>query len=64
MDNIFDTVRAAMQQAKATFQAADNTANQMATLLTGRLRKVDRYTLRELKRELTHFDAVKGKWKD
>lgn len=65
MENAFDTMRAAMQQARDTMRAADNFAMQMAMLLEGRLRKVDRHTLKALKRELAKFDATTDirKWK-
>jgi len=63
MDNPWDTMRAALQQADATQRAVDDNARKMAQMLVGRLRKVDVYTLKALKHELQKFDAVTRKWK-
>lgn len=62
MSNPFDEMRAGMAQAREQLHAADTFANQMAGILKGRLRHVDRYTLRDLKRELAHYNARTGKW--
>lgn len=62
--NKFDMVREAMAEARATINAADRAAGEMARLLQGRLRQVDRYTLVALKRELQHFNANTKEWRD
>lgn len=49
--------------AKATFEAADAFANDIANLLSGRLRHVRGYRLAALKRELQSFDAQRKVWK-
>lgn len=53
----------AFKDAKRTFDQADSEAGQMADILSGRLRKVDRYYLKKLKHELRDFNANTGKWK-
>ena len=63
MSNPFDEMRAAISNAEATMEAADNAANDMVTMLRGRLRKVGCWRLVELKRELQQFDAHKKEWK-
>ena len=64
MSNIWDDMREAVIQSRATFKAADNVAHDMANLLRGRLKHVDVWVLVELKRELTKFDAHKKEWKE
>ncbi len=49
-------------QAKAELCRADIVANSLARLLVGRLRKVDNWLLRDLKRELNGFGLRRG-WK-
>jgi hypothetical protein len=62
--NVFDEMRAAVNNAAETLRAADDCAGSMAALLKGRLRHVANVdTLRKLKRELRDFDMVKGEWK-
>lgn len=64
MGNPFDDIRAALQSASETQRAADQNAQRMATMLEGRLRHVDRWTLVALKKELDGFDALRKCWKD
>lgn len=63
MSNRFDDFRAAVLEAETTIKAADEGANTMARLLSGRLRHVNRYRLVDLKRELREFDAHRKEWK-
>jgi len=63
MSDSFQLVRIAIREAEATFRAANNSANNVAGLLEGRLRHVDHDTLVSLKRELTQFNSHTGKWK-
>lgn len=61
--NAWDQMRSALAEARAQLVAADSVADRLADMLVGRLRKVDRDHLRQLKRELAHFNARTGKWK-
>ena len=64
MNNVFDDMRDAVEDAKRTLRAADFVATGMAKTLLGRLRHVDsRDTLIALKRELQDFDAHRKEWK-
>lgn len=62
-NNVFDEMRLAVSKAKDQLRAADDTANSMGILLVGRLKHVNQYTLKNLKRELRDFDMTKGEWK-
>lgn len=53
----------AIQDARRTMSNADRVANQMASILIGRLRHVSVYRLQELKRELQDFNAHTKTWK-
>lgn len=64
VENPWDTMRTAINEANAVQRAVDDHANRMAALLVGRLRKVDRYTLKALKHELQKFDSTTKRWKD
>lgn len=62
--NVWDEMRAAMDEARDRLRAADNCANDMASLLRGRLRRAcNPLVLRALKRELRDFDMTTGGWK-
>ncbi len=63
MSNPFDEMRAAISNARATLNAADESAKTMAVLLKGRLRKVSPWVLADLKRELSEFNAHTKEWK-
>lgn len=64
MENAFDTVTAALTEAKRLNEVVDRQTTRLAYLLEGRLRHVhDSGTLRTLKRELERFDARTGRWK-
>ena len=60
--NKWDMMREAVAQAKNTLSAADSVANQMACILSGRLRKVDSWMLKALKKELRAFNSHTGRW--
>jgi hypothetical protein len=62
--NVFDDMRRAVREADATLEAADSVATKMAELLRGRLRKVRPWYLKQLKKELTNFNAHTQEWKD
>jgi hypothetical protein len=64
MSNIWDEMREAVSKSKSTLNAADHVAESMGRLLMGRLRLVVSWTLVQLKRELTKFDAQKMEWKE
>lgn len=64
MDNPFDEMRTAVRQAREVNKAIDQMTNNLAELLDGRLRHVDRYWLKRLKSQLREFNASTGKWKE
>lgn len=64
MQNAFDEMQRALQEAADVQRAADANANRMASLLRGRLRHVGRYQLKALKRELRDFNITTGEWKE
>lgn len=61
--NIFDEMKGAVRQAEATLRAADSVANDMASLLDGRLKNVSPWMLKRLKRQLRDFNIHTGEWK-
>jgi hypothetical protein len=65
MSNAFDDVRTAVEQAQFQLEAADSVATNMAKLLVGRLRRVNRHNaLAALKRDLQDYNIQTGKWKE
>lgn len=63
--NPFDQLREAVATAKATINAADNAATDIARLLVGRVRKIhDTEALKAIKRELRKFNIHTGRWAD
>lgn len=62
MNNPWDDIRAAINEAKAANQAVADHASSMASLLRGNLRRVGPYHLAELKRELRGFNIQTKKW--
>lgn len=65
-DNPLSTadVRAAIGRARYSLQAADNVADDLASLLQGRLRRVNSgYVLSRLKDELRNFNSHTKRWK-
>lgn len=50
-------------EAMRTMEKADNYADSMARMLTGRLRKVSTYNLDRLKKELRDYNIHTGAWK-
>lgn len=63
MNNPFDELRAALDQARMLNRALDNQADSMAHLLVGRLRNLSPYRLSALKRELRDYNIHTGRWK-
>ncbi len=63
MSNSFDTMRAALAEARCANKAADEYASAMAEMLVGRLHRVSPHTLTKLKRELRDFDMHRKAWK-
>lgn len=61
----FDAVRDAFNAADDVLRNADKITSRAVEHAAGRLRRLDPgiNCLRELKRELEHFDARKGRWK-
>lgn len=74
MDFSFNDLKKAVHTAKMVNMAADGTAKDMAILLQGRLRNVNRHdvnrysagnsALRKLKRELANYNMQTGQWRD
>jgi bifunctional ADP-heptose synthase (sugar kinase/adenylyltransferase) len=59
-------MRRALEEARTTFRAADNVANDLASILVGRLKSsnVSSTTLRQLKLELRNFNMQTYRWKE
>jgi hypothetical protein len=64
VDNIFDTMRAAVAEARLTMVAANEMARKIAPLLRGRLRECSGDDLAALKRDLRDFNLTTHRWKD
>lgn len=64
MENPFDEIRHAVQQAKELDRAVASQAGAMATLLVGKLRHCPNYIVEQLKKELREFNIHTGEWKD
>lgn len=59
----YDTVRAAMDEAKQTLDRADAVAESLARMLDGRLHKVrDSALLCRLKKQLQNYNMQTGRW--
>ena len=54
----------ALEEANAINYQADLRANDAAEIIKGRLRRVSVWRLKELKRELSQFNANTGKWRE
>ena len=63
MNNPFDEIKAAVQNARLLNRAIDRQANTLASLLVGRLHNVSDYHLKLLKKELRDFNIHTGRWK-
>lgn len=63
MNNPFDELTDALNQARALQRAVDAQSNAMAKLMIGNLRSVAPYNLCRLKQELRYFNMHTGKWK-
>lgn len=64
MQNPFDELIAALNQAESVQRVVQDNSNRLARLLTGNLRHVGGYYLRQLKKELADYNMHTGKWKD
>ena len=64
MDNPFDDIRRAVQQAREVNRACDEQANVIADLLDSRLGHVSQYRLKKLKAQLREFNAHTGSWRE
>ena len=62
MDNPFDEMRRAVQQAREVKRAVELQADSMAGLLAGNLRSVSTYNLGKLKQELRDYNMHTGHW--
>lgn len=64
MGNKWDDMRYAYKESELIVKSADAVVNDMAKMLTGRLRKVEStYVLIRLKRELSDFNMQTKRWK-
>lgn len=63
MNNPFDDLRDAIQQADEVNRAVQHYSNRMMQLLEPNLRSADAYWLRKMKRALRDFDMTTGRWK-
>lgn len=65
MQNPFDEVRKAFNEAQAVRSALDASVVDMARFIKGRLQKagVPCYVLKELKDELRNYNAHTGRWR-
>lgn len=57
-------MRKVVSEAEITLCAADNMASDMAIILCGRLREVEWWVVRDLKKELKNFNAHTNQWKN
>lgn len=64
MGNKWDEMRLAYQEAENQIKSADGVVNDMANMLRGRLRKVNQFYLKQIKRELRDFNIGTGRWKE
>jgi hypothetical protein len=63
MGNKWDEMRAAYQEAETTIRAADSMVEDMAKMIVGKLKTINRaYILKRLKRELRSFNINTGRW--
>lgn len=60
----FGDMKNAMEEARIVQRRADSVASTMAELLVGRLRNVNAWTLRKLKRELRDYNPHTQKWRN
>jgi hypothetical protein len=64
MDNPFTALEQALIEARRLERACEQSANTMADLLEGNLRRLSSYRLKKLKKELEKFNIRTGFWKD
>lgn len=64
MENPFDEMRRAVQEARAMNRAVDEQTNTLLDLLDGRLRNASPFRLARLKKQLQRFNASTRQWKD
>ena len=62
IDNPFDAMRRAVNEARDLNRAVDQQANNLVDLLEGRLEHVSGYRLKKLKATLKRWNANTGKW--
>lgn len=60
----WDDFRKCFADAERTMKQADDVAENRANMLRGRLRKVSPYVLKQLKHELSQFNARNLAWKE
>ena len=60
----WDDFRKCFADAERTMKQADDVAENMADMLRGRLRKVSPYILKQLKHEISQFNARDCTWKE
>jgi hypothetical protein len=60
--NVFDQMREAMREARQRIASADVVADDIARMLSGRLRHVSGGALIALKRELSQFNMKTKRW--
>ena len=70
MEDLFSEIKSIVNQAESIQRAVDRNASDMAQLLVGRLRQVnksglwrDHLILKKMKRELKDFNSHTGEWK-
>ena len=64
MDNAFDEITKAIEQAKAVDSVCNRNANAMLEILIGRLRHCRPWNLAKLKRELRDFNIHTKQWQN
>lgn len=63
MNNPFDEIRSAINQARDLNRAVEGQANAMIDLLEPHIRSVSHYRLKSLKRLLESYNAHTNKWR-
>ena len=63
MATLTEEIRARRRAVEVARRELDEAAHELAVALLPRLRMVDGYTLRSLKRALANFDANRKAWK-
>jgi len=63
MSEIGDLLQKRINEAKALEREAGYVANELADLLQGNLKRVSKYRLEKLKKELANYNMHTGRWK-